>query len=313
MAHLDHHREVFTTLASVRTPRLMRAIAAILIVGVSAVSAFMALTPWVQTTAGAGVVTALNPNDRQQQINALVPGRIDEWYVRDGSVVKAGDPIVRIVDYDPRLIERLEAERAQVLAKREASAAALGTAEIDLRRMQDLFNKGLAARREFEQAQIAVQDLRGRLAEVEAELTRVDVNLSRQSVQIVTAPRDGVIMHKSNWNGEKFDVGSQVWRGQTVAEIPDPATLAVRAQLPERDLQRVKEGVRARIVVEGGGGSAYHGKVAGVGRAVRSKSQVQPVPVLDLEIRLDDAKARLRPGQAVRVELTVPDIAGGAK
>lgn len=120
-------------------------------------------------------------------------------------------------------------------------------------------------------------------------------------------------MHKSNWNGEKFDVGSQVWRGQTVAEIPDPATLAVRAQLPERDLQRVKEGVRARIVVEGGGGSAYHGKVAGIGRAVRSKSQVQPVPVLDLEIRLDDARAKLRPGQAVRVELSVPDIAGGAK
>jgi hypothetical protein len=66
-------------------------------------------------------------------------------------------------------------------------------------------------------------------------------------------------------------------------------------------------------VVEGGGGSAYHGKVAGIGRAVRSKSQVQPVPVLDLEIRLDDARAKLRPGQAVRVELSVPDIAGGAK
>ena len=53
--------------------------------------------------------------------------------------------------------------------------------------------------------------------------------------------------------------------------------------------------------------------MAGIGRAVRSKSQVQPVPVLDLEIRLDDAKAKLRPGQAVRVELTVPDIGGGAK
>jgi HlyD family secretion protein len=75
----------------------------------------------------------------------------------------------------------------------------------------------------------------------------------------------------------------------------------------------VKVGVPARIVVEGGGGSVHHGKVAGIGRAVRSKSQVQPVPVLDLEIRLDDAKAKLRPGQAVRVELTVPDIGGGAK
>ena len=247
MAHLDHHREVFTTLASVRAPRLMRAIAAILIVGVGAASAFMALTPWVQTTAGAGVVTALNPNDRQQQINALVPGRIDEWYVRDGSVVKAGDPIVRIVDYDPRLIERLEAERAQVLAKREASAAALGTAEIDLRRMQDLFNKGLAARREFEQAQIAVQDLRGRLAEVEAELTRVDVNLSRQSVQIVTAPRDGVILRV--YAG---DAATVVNAGQVVASfVPTGIERAVEIFIDGRDVALVKPGAKARLQFEG--------------------------------------------------------------
>ena len=46
---------------------------------------------------------------------------------------------------------------------------------------------------------------------------------------------------------------------------------------------------------------------------VQQGPQVQPVPVLDLEIRLDDARAKLRPGQAVRVELSVPDIAGGAK
>ena len=166
-------------------------------------------------------------------------------------------------------------------------------------------------------AATAAEQRRQELRLVTAELQQAQADVTRLQTSIaaltLAAPRDGVIMHKSNWNGEKFDVGSQVWRGQTVAEIPDPATLAVRAQLPERDLQRVKEGVRARIVVEGGGGSAYHGKVAGIGRAVRSKSQVQPVPVLDLEIRLDDARAKLRPGQAVRVELSVPDIAGGAK
>jgi len=81
----------------------------------------------------------------------------------------------------------------------------------------------------------------------------------------------------------------------------------VRAQLPERDLQRVAVGALARIVIEGGAGSAMTGKVASIGRAVRSKSQVQPIPVLDVEIRLDDAGARLKPGQAVRVELTVDD------
>jgi hypothetical protein len=60
--------------------------------------------------------------------------------------------------------------------------------------------------------------------------------------------------------------------------------------------------------VEGGGG-VFPAKVASIGRTVRSKSQVQPIPVMDVEIRLDDPDARLKPGQTVRVELTVPDLA----
>ena len=52
-------------------------------------------------------------------------------------------------------------------------------------------------------------------------------------------------------------------------------------------------------------GADLRGKVVSIGRAVRSKSQVQPIPVLDVEIRLDDPKAKLRPGQAVRVELNL--------
>lgn len=247
MAHLDHHAAVFTTMQSIRTPKLMRTIGLVLIAGIAAATAFLFFTPWVQTTAGAGVVTALNPNDRLQQINALVSGRIDEWYVRDGSVVKAGDPIVKIVDYDPRLIERLESEREQVLAKREAAAAALGTAEIDLRRMQDLFNKGLSARREFEQAQIAVQNMRGRLAEVEAELTRVDVNLSRQSVQIVSAPRDGVILRVN-----AGDAATVVEAGQDVATfVPTGIARAVEIYIDGRDVALVKPGAKARLQFEG--------------------------------------------------------------
>ncbi len=206
---------------------------------------------------------------------------------RDKAARKTQQPreLIAALEYDKLVEDRRRTERRALLAQQAERAAT-------------------------EQRRAELQLVNAELQQARADVTRLQASIAALSL---AAPRDGVIMHKSNWNGEKFDVGSQVWRGQTVAEIPDPATLAVRAQLPERDLQRVKEGVRARIVVEGGGGSAYHGKVAGVGRAVRSKSQVQPVPVLDLEIRLDDAKARLRPGQAVRVELTVPDIAGGAK
>ena len=247
MAHLDHHYPVFTTLQSIRKPRIMRAVGVILTIGVIAAVGFLGFVPWVQTTAGAGVVTALNPNDRLQQINALVSGRIDEWYVRDGSIVKAGDPILKIADNDPQLIERLESERAQVQAKKEATLAALATAEIDLRRMQDLYNKGLAARREFEQAQIVVQNMRGRVAEVEAELNRAEVNLTRQSAQIVRAPRDGVILRVNAGDAATF-----IEAGKEVASfVPTGIERAVEIFIDGRDVALVKPGAKARLQFEG--------------------------------------------------------------
>lgn len=149
-------------------------------------------------------------------------------------------------------------------------------------------------------------------AQLQADVDRLQASIAAMNV---IAPRDGWMMHKSSWNRDKLDVGSQVWRGQTIAEIPDPTTLAVRAQLPERDYARVRIGTVVRIVVEGSAGSVYRGKVVDIGRAVRSKSSIQPVPVLDMDIALVDAGARLKPGQAVRVELNVADAVanGGAQ
>ena len=151
--------------------------------------------------------------------------------------------------------------------------------------------------------------LESEVAQLKAEVAELQQWIA--SLNIV-APRDGLMMHKS-WNGEKFDVGSQVWRGQSVAEIPDTTTLAVRAELPERDLRSVEVGAPVRVVVEGGAGLAVRGEVTAIGRAVRSKSRVQPIPILDLEIALADPAAPLKPGQAVRVELVVPDTREAAR
>lgn len=137
-------------------------------------------------------------------------------------------------------------------------------------------------------------------AQLQADVDRLQASLAALNV---VAPRSGLMMHKSNWNGEKFDVGNQVWMGQAVAEIPDTSTLAVRAELPERELLRVHAGDRARIRIEGGNGSVYAGTVQRIGRTVRSKSQVQPIPIVDVDIALDASNARLKPGQPVRVEL----------
>lgn len=217
------------------------------------------------------------------------------------------------------LLDLAERERTERLATAEARAA-LEKAQRKTEQPRELiaamqYDKLLEERRRAEQRMALVQRreqlsaeqrrqeqrlVGSELAQLQADVARLQASVARMTV---TAPRDGVMTHKSSWSGEKFDVGSQVWLGQTVAEIPDTSALAVRAQLPERDLLRVAVGTPARIVVEGGGGSTHRGKVSDIGRAVRSKSQVQPIPVIDIVIRLDDPTARLRPGQAVRVEL----------
>lgn len=247
MPFRERHIQYFETLEAQRIPRVMRTIGWILGIGLTAVALFLVFTPWVQTTVGFGSVTALNPNDRLQEINALVSGRVQEWYVRDGSHVSVGDPIVRIVDNDPNLLERLTAERSQVVAKLAAAESAVSTAEIDMNRMRDLYDKGLAARREYEQARIRVEELRSRVAEAAAELSRVDVNLSRQSVQIVRAPRDGVILRVN-----AADAATFVSTGDVVATfVPDNVERAVEIFVDGRDVALVTEGAPVRLQFEG--------------------------------------------------------------
>lgn len=230
-----------------KTPRIIRTVSVLLAAIVVGVIGFLVYAPWVQTTPGAGVVTALNPNDRQQDINALVSGRIEEWFVRDGSVVAQGDPIVRIVDNDPQLIERLAAEREQVEVQLRAARTGLATAEIDLDRMRELFESGLAARRDYEQAQIRVEEFRGRVAEAAANLNRVDVNLSRQSVQMVSAPRDGVILSVN-----AGDAATYVNAGDILATfVPQAPERVIEIFVDGRDIALVQLGAKARIQFEG--------------------------------------------------------------
>ncbi|UTW55704.1 efflux RND transporter periplasmic adaptor subunit [Kordiimonas sp. SCSIO 12610] len=247
MPFRDMHIQYFTTLHSLKPPRIMRTIAWFLSLSLVATIVFMIFVPWVQTTSGPGNVTALSPNDRLQEINALVSGRIQKWFVRDGSYVKENDPIVQLIDNDPNFLDRLRAERAQVLAKLSAAETAMETAELDLTRTKNLFDQGLASRREFEQSRIRVEGLRGSVAEASAELNRVDVSLSRSSIQTVRAPRDGVILRVN-----AGDTSTLVNAGDVVATfIPDGAERAVELFIDGRDIALARVGDKVRLQFEG--------------------------------------------------------------
>jgi multidrug efflux pump subunit AcrA (membrane-fusion protein) len=76
--------------------------------------------PWTQNIKAKGTVTTRNQEQRPQDINSPIPGKIVKWWVKEGDFVKAGDTILQISeikeDYlDPNLIGRTQ---QQVTAKK---------------------------------------------------------------------------------------------------------------------------------------------------------------------------------------------------
>ncbi len=69
--------------------------------------------PWQQTAKGIGVLTALNPAERNYDILATVDGFIDTFYVKENQFVKKGDKLFRMRDLDERYHEKLLSIREQ--------------------------------------------------------------------------------------------------------------------------------------------------------------------------------------------------------
>lgn len=79
----------------------------------SVVIVIIVFLPWTQNISSSGVVTTLKPNQRPQTIQSQIPGRVEEWFVREGDFVKKGDTIIRISEvksdyFDERLAERTD-------------------------------------------------------------------------------------------------------------------------------------------------------------------------------------------------------------
>lgn len=67
--------------------------------------------PWTQNIRAKGSVTTLYQDQRPQQVNTIIGGRVMKWYIKEGDYVKAGDTLVQLsevkTDYlDPNLLDR---------------------------------------------------------------------------------------------------------------------------------------------------------------------------------------------------------------
>jgi multidrug efflux pump subunit AcrA (membrane-fusion protein) len=220
--------------------RLLMAIFVFLLLGLT-------ITPWQQNSTGAGKITAIDPNDRVQYVNAPVSGRVNRWFVKDGAEIKIGDPIVEIVDNDPNFVERLKIERDSALQKFEVSKLASETAEMNYRRQNDLFKQGLSSRVKYEKAKITYKKLLSDEASAAGSLAKAEVKFSRQQRQLITAERNGTVLSTLSGGGSVF-----VNNGDAIAVfVPENLKPAAEIFVDGNDLPLVRPGRHVRLQFEG--------------------------------------------------------------
>jgi len=149
--------------------------------------------PWTQSIRARGAVIALRQEQRLQEINTIIPGRIIKWHIKEGDFVKAGDTLVQLAEIkdgylDPQLLERT---KEQITAKQ--------------RGMESYRNKAGAA-----QTQVGALStgLQLKLSQLRNKILQFQVKLQSDSIEAVAAVNDYKIATlQYNRQRQMFDSG----------------------------------------------------------------------------------------------------------
>jgi RND family efflux transporter MFP subunit len=248
----------------------------------------LAAAPFEGVVAASGIVAAAPGAD--WVITAPEPARIVELPKAEGDRVKPGDLLVRFEI--PARTTEVAARRAEV----EQARARVENAQASVTRLTTLFEHGVAAQKELEDAKRDLSEARAALAQAEAGTQAAAVLAARSVVRATFA---GVIAKRGHNPGDMVEATS----ADLILRVIDPAKLQVVAAVPIPDLPRVQVGKAARILVPGAD-EPEEGKV------LTRPAAVEPTGVsADVRISLT-AATQLAVGTPVRVEIVAEQHPG---
>lgn len=185
-----------------------------------------------------GIVTAAP--DADQLVVAPQPARIAEIPRAEGDRVRAGDLLVR---FDiPELVADVATKRAEV-ARAEARLQNSITAQA---RAHDLFDRGVAARKEVEDADRELAEARAGVTEARATLATSQSSAGRATVR---ARFDGVVAKRSHNPGDLVEAAA----ADAILRVVDPRRLEVTASVPIPEVPNIVVGAAAELRHSTGG------------------------------------------------------------
>jgi RND family efflux transporter MFP subunit len=240
-----------------------------------------------ETVAVSGMVAAL-PN-QDVRVSALVTGRIAEMKVAEGDAVQIAQVIAHL-DPRPYQDQLVQAEAAAQQAK-----ANLENAQLSRKRNEDLFQRGIAARKDFEDARTQESVAAASVRQSETAVALAHLQLDRTQI---LSPLNGRVAKRFVSVGEQVDGTA----AQPIAEVANLVEVELLANIPSKYLSKLHVGEALEIESDSAAGKQLAGKVAAISPAVDPTTNLGVV-----RIRIPNVDALLRLGMYLTAQIAVED------
>lgn len=192
-------------------------------------------------------------------------------------------------------------EIVQAKRKSDESQSRLKKSEADIERVskESIYKIGQAMA-EVNKAESDLETSHIALTEVKAEHEKT----------VLRAPINGfVVIRESGAPGERrrIRVGDTIWQGQPILYIPDLASMIVKAQVRENDLNKIKPGLEAAIRVDAYPAISLVGQVKSIGALAVEDSDAAGKH-FRFTIKLRESDPRLLPGMTARAFITIEQV-----
>jgi RND family efflux transporter MFP subunit len=236
-----------------------------------------------------GTVAAV-PNE-DVKVSALVPGRVNSVAVAEGDTVQQGQ-VVAELERQP-----LQDQRRQAAAGVEQARAQLENARLNLQRNQQLFERGIAAGKEVEDARKDQASAQAALEQASAALNTADRNLARAQVR---APISGQVVKRMVSGGEQVDGTA----AQPIVEIANLDRVELNANVPSEHLAQIKIGLPVDVVTDAYAGRKFAATILTIAPAVDPTTNAALV-----RVRITNAGRLLKVGMFAEAHVQVAEHA----
>ena len=229
-------------------------------------------------------------------VGTQVSGIVSKLFVDYNSVVKKGQVIA-------------ELDKTNLMSQLNTAKTQLATAQSQLnyqtanyKRYKTLFEKGLVAADDFDNAKLSYTQAKEQVASAKEEVQRAQTKLGYATI---TSPIDGVVLSKSVEEGQTVAASFSTPELFTIAQ--DLTNMQVVADVDEADIGDVKEGERVTFTVDAYPDDTFEGEVKQVRQEATTTNNVVTYEVV---ISAPNADLKLKPGLTANVTIYTAERKG---